>query len=127
MLSEYFSAVDFLLLKPAILLTIFGIGVMLTDLLLDERSKYFNALTALVGIGFAAVQMLRIQSQMREAGVSAVEAFRGAIILDGLGIFFIWIFLISTAIVILISVRYLEIENEHHGEHYALMLSQPWG
>ena len=122
MLSEYFSAVDFLLLKPAILLTIFGIGVMLTDLLLDERSKYFNALTALVGIGFAAVQMLRIQSQMREAGVSAVEAFRGAIILDGLGIFFIWIFLISTAIVILISVRYLEIENEHHGEYYALML-----
>ncbi len=116
MLSEYFSAVDFLVLKPAILLTIFGIGVMLTDLLLDKRQKYFNAVTALVGIGFAAVQMLLIQSQMREAGVSEVEAFRGAIVLDGLGIFFIWLFLISTAISILISVRYLEIENEHHGE-----------
>ncbi len=122
MFSEYFSAVDFLLLKPAILLTIFGIGVMLTDLLLDERQKHFNAVTALVGIGFAAVQMLRIQSQMREAGVSEVEAFRGAIVLDGLGIFFIWLFLISTAITILISFRYLEIENEHHGEYYAIML-----
>ncbi|MCH7978938.1 MAG: NADH-quinone oxidoreductase subunit N [Acidobacteria bacterium] len=122
MLSEYFTAIDFLLLKPAILLTIFGIGVMLTDLLLDERQKHFNAVTALVGIGFAAVQMLRIQSQMREAGVSEVEAFRGAIVLDGLGIFFIWLFLISTAITILISFRYLEIENEHHGEYYAILL-----
>jgi len=96
--------------------------VMLTDLLLEERQKYFNAITALVGIGFASLQMWMIQSQMREAGVNEIEAFRGAIILDRFGIFFIWIFLISSAIAILISIRYMEIEQENHGEHYAIIL-----
>ena len=37
MLSEYFSPVDFLVMKPVILLTLFGMGVMLTDLLLETR------------------------------------------------------------------------------------------
>src|SRR4051794_21323300 len=122
MLSEYFSAVDFLVLKPVILLTLFGMGVMLTDLLLEQRHKYFNAVTALVGIGFASLQMWMIQAQMREAGVNEIEAFRGAIILDRFGIFFIWIFLISSAIAILISIRYMQIEQEDHGEHYAVIL-----
>ena len=122
MLSEYFSAVDFLVLKPVILLTLFGIGVMLTDLLLEEGQRYLSAMTALVGIGFAAVQMWLIQSEMAAAGISEMEAFRGAILLDRFGIFFIWIFLISSVIAILIAIRYLEIEKEHHGEHYAIIL-----
>lgn len=122
MLTEYFSAVDFLVLKPVILLTLFALGVLLTDLLLEPRYKYFNAITALVGVGFACLQLWMIQGQMREAGVNEIEAFRGAIIMDRFGIFFIWIFLISTAITILISVRYFEIEEENHGEHYALIL-----
>ena len=122
MLSEYFSAVDFLILKPVILLTLFGVGVMLTDLLLEERHRYLSAVTALVGLGFAGVQMWMIQSQMRQAEVNEIEAFRGAILLDRFGIFFIWIFLISSAMAILLAIRYLEIEQEHHGEHYAIIL-----
>ena len=122
MLSEYFSAVDFLVLKPVILLALFGVGVMLTDLLLEERHRYLSAVTALVGLGFAGAQMWMIQSQMRQAEVNQLEAFRGALQLDHLGIFFFWIFLISSAIAILLAIRYLEIEQEHHGEYYALIL-----
>lgn len=122
MLSEFFSPVDFLVLKPVILLALFGVGVLLTDLLLEEGQRYLSALTALVGIGFAAVQMWLIQSEMSAAGITEMEAFRGAILLDQFGIFFIWIFLISSAIAILIAIRYLEIEQEHHGEHYAIIL-----
>jgi NADH-quinone oxidoreductase subunit N len=122
MLSEYFSAIDLLVLKPVILLTLFGVGVLLTDLLLDESQKYMNAVTALVGLGFAGAQMWLIQSQMAQAGVSELEAFRGAVLLDRFGIFFIWIFLISSAIAILLAIRYLEIEQEHHGEYYAIIL-----
>ena len=122
MLSEYFSAVDFLVLKPVILLALFGVGVMLTDLLLEERHRYLSAVTALVGLGFAGAQMWMIQSQMRQAEVNQLEAFRGALQFDQFGIFFIWIFLISSAIAILLAIRYLEIEQEHHGEYYALIL-----
>ena len=42
--------------------------------------------------------------------------------IDPFFIFFGFVFLASTALVILISVRYMEIENEQHGEYYALML-----
>ena len=126
MLSEYFSPVDLLVLKPIILLTLFGLGVLITDLLLEKSQKYFNAITALIGVGFAAYSLgpwpNGIQYLMAQAGVSEIEAFRGAIIVDGFAIFFTWIFLISTAIAILLSVKYLEIEGELRGDHYAIML-----
>ena len=122
MLSEYFTAVDFLVLKPVILLTLFGIGVLLTDLLLEERQKYLNAITSLVGIGFAAVQLWLLQARLEASGVREVEAFQGAIVFDRFGIFFNWIFLISSAIAVLIAIRYLEIEREHRGEYYAIIL-----
>jgi len=131
MLNEYFSSVDLLVLKPAILLTLFAIGVMLTDLLLDEGEKYLNAIMALAGVGFAAYSLgpwpLGLQHQMGQAGVEALEAFRGAIIVDSFGIYFIWIFLISAAMSILISIRYLEIEGENRGEFYAIMLMSTVG
>src|SRR3990172_7985705 len=126
MLSEYFSPVDLLVLKPIILLTLFGLGVLITDLLLEKNQKYFNAITALIGVGFAAYSLgpwpSGIQYLMAQAGVSEIEAFRGAIIVDGFAIFFTWIFLISTAIAILLSIKYLEIEGEQRGDHYAIML-----
>src|SRR5205814_10686859 len=36
--------------------------------------------------------------------------------------FFCWLFLVAAAITILMSARYLQIENEQHGEYYALIL-----
>ncbi|MBI3934034.1 MAG: NADH-quinone oxidoreductase subunit N [Acidobacteria bacterium] len=126
MLSEYFSPRDFLVLKPIIMLTLFGLGVLLTDLLLEKDQKYFNAITALVGVAFAMYSLGPwpggIQYQMAQVGLPELEAFRGAVILDAFAIFFIWIFLISTAIAILLSIRYLEIEQENRGEHYAILL-----
>jgi NADH-quinone oxidoreductase subunit N len=41
---------------------------------------------------------------------------------DRFAIYFYYLFLVGTAVAILISVRYLEIEREDHGEFYALML-----
>jgi NADH-quinone oxidoreductase subunit N len=51
-----------------------------------------------------------------------LTALRGTLQIDGFGLFFNWIFLASTFIVALISYRYLEVEDEHHGEYYALMM-----
>ena len=126
MLNEYFSSVDFLVLKPAILLAIFALGVLMTDLMLEKGQKHLNAVMALVGIGFAAYSLGPwpggIQYMMAQAGVREVEAFRGAIVLDTFGIYFIWIFLISTALSILLSIKYLDVEDEQRGDHYAIML-----
>ena len=43
-------------------------------------------------------------------------------VLDHFSIYFYYLFLAGAALSILMSVRYLEIEKEHHGEFYALIL-----
>ena len=48
--------------------------------------------------------------------------FSNSLLVDRFAIYFWYLFLASAAITILMSVRYLEIEDEHHGEYYALML-----
>ena len=122
MYNEYFQSSDLLLIKPAILLALFGCGVLLTDLLHDRANKYWNAITALIGLGFTGVQLYLIQRAMTAAGLLEASGFNGAIVVDRFALYFNWIFLIATAIAILFSVKYLDIEGEHHGEYYALML-----
>ena len=46
----------------------------------------------------------------------------GSLVVDRFAIYFFYLFLAGAAIAILMSMRYLEIEQENHGEFYALML-----
>src|SRR5262245_28226157 len=46
----------------------------------------------------------------------------GMFVADGYSAFFKGLFLISTALTVLISLRYLDDEGSHHGEYYALLL-----
>ena len=103
------------LIKPQLQLTLWGIGILLTDFFLEERHKYWNAIVALIGVTFSAVELWFLR------GVEAT-GFNESIRVDSFFIYFGFLFLAATAMVILISVRYLEIEHEHHGEYYALML-----
>ena len=97
---------------------LFRHGILLTDFLLEQRQKAWNALTALLGVFFSGVSLWNAGP----AGVDGTAGFNDAIVIDPFFIFFGFIFLAATALVILLSVRYLEIEDEHHGEYYALML-----
>jgi len=107
---------DFALILPQVQLAIFALGILLTDFLLDRKSRWWNAVLALVGVGFSAKALWNLTN------VEDVSAYRGAIIVDYFAVFFGFLFLISAALVILLSVRYMEIEEEHHGEFYALLL-----
>src|SRR5512141_312377 len=115
--NEFFSPRDLELIKPAMLLALFGCGILLTDLLHDERHKYWNAITALVGLGFTGVQLYLIQRAMSAVGYfdpgmagNGASGFHGAIVVDAFSLYFNWIFLVAAAISILFSVRYLDIE-----------------
>ncbi|MBI3694551.1 MAG: NADH-quinone oxidoreductase subunit N [Acidobacteria bacterium] len=117
-----FTQTDFFVLRPAILLCLFGCGILITDFFIEARQKFFNALTALIGRGFTGYALWQQQSYLKANGLPELVGLSGAITIDGFGIFFNWIFLIATALAIIISTRYLEIEQEHHGEYYALLL-----
>jgi NADH-quinone oxidoreductase subunit N len=108
---------------PVILLTLFALGILLMDLLIPAEWKWFNALTAFIGVLFSAAAVyVRIQRPLDAAGLPAQTAFMNAMLLDHFAVYFWYLFLGGAAIAILMSVRYLEIEHEHHGEFYALIL-----
>src|SRR4051812_41719207 len=107
---------------PMVMLALFGCGILIVDLLLPAEDKRWNAATAAIGLAFAAGSLWRVQQRLHTGGLANVTGFGGSVVMDPMAIFFFWLFLAGTAITILISLRYMEIEQEDHGEYYALML-----
>ncbi len=106
------------LLLPEMMLALFAVGILLTDYLLEARDKFFNALMAMLGVIFSAICLW----QLRFVAERGAEGVSGSLLVDPFFLFFGVIFLIATALVIILSVRYLQIEDENHGEYYALIL-----
>jgi NADH-quinone oxidoreductase subunit N len=103
---------------PMVELTIFALGILLIDLMVPREWKWINAAGAFVGVLFAAFCVWRIQSALPRGAVG----FYNSLLVDRFAIYFWYLFLAGAAIAILMSVRYLEVEDEHHGEYYALLL-----
>ncbi len=126
-MMQFFTGTDYALSLPIILLSLFGLGVLVIDLLLDDEWKQWNAITALIGLGFAAASVIRLQLSGKLIGGFAYISrangqYVGSLLMDGFAIYFFYLFIVGAAIAILMSVRYLEIERENHGEFYALVL-----
>src|SRR2546426_7475039 len=122
-MAQFFTLSDYSMSLPVILLTLFALGILLMDLIIPAEWKWFNALTAFIGVLFSAAAIyVRIQRPLDAAGLPAQTAFMNAMLLDHFAVYFWYLFLGGAAIAILMSVRYLEIEHEHHGEFYALIL-----
>ena len=124
--SQFFNGNDYMLSLPVIMLSLFGIGVLLVDLLLPDEWKVVNAWTAFAGLVFSAAAVFKIQitySNWEVHGqVPNYLGFAGSWIVDPFAIFFFYLFLSAAAITILVSARYMTIEAEQHGEFYALIL-----
>ena len=123
--AQYFTGTDYLLSLPIILLTMFALGILLIDLMIPPEWKWTNAVTAFVGVMFAAAGVLKIQwaqAELLKQGQRVEWGFMHSMLMDHFAIYFTYLFLAGAALSILISVRYLDIEKEHHGEFYALIL-----
>ncbi len=107
-------------IAPLILITVTGLIVLITDVFFKRLPKetlgYFSFLAVLITglITFA------------QTG-SPVYSFSNTFVVDNFSIFFNYIFLISTAIVILMSVNYLHQEGVNYGEYYTLILFATMG
>src|SRR6201993_124775 len=109
---------DYLLALPVTLLVLFALGILLIDFMLPKETKWLNAVTAFIGVCFSAAGVYKIQMTFP----GGYPGMLGTMRVDRFAIYFFYLFLAGTAIAILMSVRYLETENESHGEYYALML-----
>jgi NADH-quinone oxidoreductase subunit N len=104
---------------PMVELTIFALGILLIDLMVPRGWKWINAVGAFVGVLFAALCTWQIQSTLPPRGSLG---FYNSLLVDRFAIYFWYLFLGGAAISILMSAHYLDVEDEDHGEYYALLL-----
>jgi NADH-quinone oxidoreductase subunit N len=106
------------------LLAFFGCALLLVDVFVlpDRRHKRSLLVFVLIALGFTAAQVFRQHAFFVANGNVPLTAFGGAVTVDGFSIFFNWLFLASSFLVTLVSYRFLEIEDEHHGEYYGMLL-----
>ncbi|HZQ93005.1 MAG TPA: NADH-quinone oxidoreductase subunit N [Terriglobales bacterium] len=124
--SQFFNSADYLLSLPVIMVTMFGLGTLLIDLILPREWKVVNAWSAFAGLVFSAVAVYKIQLAYHNTALRGMAplhvGFMGSWAVDPFAIFFWYLFLAAAAITVLMSARYLDVENEQHGEYYALIL-----
>jgi NADH-quinone oxidoreductase subunit N len=118
---------DGLVILPEMELLLFALGILIFDFLLEKKEKHFNAYLALMGVaasGLGLYMQVQRYNELRgdPLGPPGLLAFQNTVIADGFFIVFAALFLAATALVILLSIRYLELEREQEGEYYALIL-----
>ncbi|MCF6157000.1 MAG: NADH-quinone oxidoreductase subunit N [wastewater metagenome] len=102
---------------PILVLAGFGMIVLFVDILFSKRlgDKNILAYLSLAGIIIAAIVS-------RGTTPIALYSFNETFVIDNYSLFFNFIFLLSTGLVILISHQYMKRENINYGEYYALIL-----
>jgi NADH-quinone oxidoreductase subunit N len=100
---------------PELILLFWGCTVLLLDLVLRRQQKLAITAFSFVGVILALLSCLPLVG-------TEVTTFSGMYVLDGFSLFFKVLFLLVAALTILISPRYLVIEDIPVGEYYALVL-----
>jgi NADH-quinone oxidoreductase subunit N len=106
--------VDIISLAPVIVLSVFAMGVLVVDLFIG-KNKSLLVYLSLMGLFLTAVSSFA-------KGSLPSYSFNNSYVVDHFSIFFIFIFTISSALAILLSVNYNIQENIKIGEYYSLIL-----
>ena len=110
------QAADYVRILPEIVLSIFGMIVMVLDPLMDERrSQRTLGTIALIG-SLAALAATLFQGQYPGLG------FWNMVRVDSFSVFFHFLVAAVTAVVILTSYEYMAVQGIRAGEYYALVL-----
>jgi NADH-quinone oxidoreductase subunit N len=111
------TAADYLRILPELVLTVFGIAVMMIDPLLEPRaSRKPIGILALIGTALAALATVLPGAQVYG------DAFFGMVHVDEFSIFFHLLIAVVAFVVILASYEYLDVQHIRRGEYYGLIL-----
>jgi NADH-quinone oxidoreductase subunit N len=117
-MPQFLQMQDIGAIVPELELVVFGMFLLIFDLLIPKKRTL--GVIALIGIAASGAFLFRLR------GID-FSAYGGTLVLDPFAIFFKLIFLVAAALSIAISLKYLDIERENHGEYYALILFATMG
>jgi NADH-quinone oxidoreductase subunit N len=110
------QAADYIRILPEMVLSVFGLIIMLLDPVMDERrSQRTLGSIALVG-SLAALAATWYQAEFPGPG------FWNMVQVDSFSVFFHFLVAAVTAVVILTSYEYVEVQEIRAGEYYGLLL-----
>ena len=115
-----FSVLDFYYLLPELVLTSGALVLLAVDVIISKKSQGLLMWLALGIVAMTGAAMLPL------AGVNVTVA-RGLMAVDAFAFFFKVVFLVTAALTILMSSRYLKVENVRFGEYYFLILCATLG
>jgi NADH-quinone oxidoreductase subunit N len=110
--------VNLTLLMPELIVCITGVVVMLLDAFAKPMQRWVTGGTSLVGLAAAAVSVVWLWS----ASSDVSQAFNGMIVLDPLRLGFTLVFLLVAALVVIVSIVWVETEHLPAGEFHSLLL-----
>ncbi len=123
-MTQYYTSTDHFVLLPALLLALFGCAILILDFLVfpESKLKKYLIIFVVIAVAFTGAALWKQHNHLTTNGYQELTAFQGSLTIDGFALFFNWVFLAASLIVSLISYKYLDIEGEHHGEYYGLIL-----
>jgi len=111
--------VDMMRILPEIILSVFAVLIMVLEPFVEAAHKKLLGWMALLGVAAAGASIARL-TLYPWPGMG--PAFGGAVTADEFGFYFIYLFLLVAALVILGSLDYLQRDHLQHGEFYSLVL-----
>jgi NADH-quinone oxidoreductase subunit N len=110
--------ISFALIAPELIVCVVGVVVMLVDAFARPMQRWITGSLSLLGLGAAALSAVWLS--LSWTGNS--QAFNGMIVLDELRLGFTLVFLVVSALTILISMVWVEGEKLPAGEFHSLLM-----
>jgi NADH-quinone oxidoreductase subunit N len=110
------QSVDYVRILPELVLSAFGIAVMLLDPIVDEKAS--QKLLGLIALAGALFGIAATWYMSQSPGL----AFSNMIRVDSFSVFFHFLVIAIAAVVILTSYEYMAVQRIRAGEYYALIL-----
>jgi len=107
--------INWQVITPQIVLAVFGFLLLLLEAFLPKDKKGILPHLAWIGIALSFFFSVNLFG-------SKFSAFNGMALADNFALFFSFIFLVSSFLVVLLSLSYLKREEEVRGDYYALVL-----
>jgi NADH-quinone oxidoreductase subunit N len=110
---------EFWLIAPELIVTLFACLALVVDIVAPSKRGRWTAFFCLAGLTLATVSTGMLY---REFHGTERFAFYRMLVVDDFALFFKFLLLISAALTIVISIRFFDVEEQQHGEYYALIL-----
>jgi NADH-quinone oxidoreductase subunit N len=118
-MNQFYTQLDHLALLPAIMLALFGCAILLFDFFVFRTPQMRRWLVpfAIGGLVFTGIALARQASYLATTPGGELVGFKGTLVIDRFALFFNWLFLLASALVLGVSYRWTKMQEPREGDN----------